>query len=75
MTKFREGRNSEGHKNIVGLVSSAEFGSRTKAVANGYGTIWMPELDEVRRSFEGIRVRALTLRSTLQGSTQLTVSF
>lgn len=64
MKNFREGRNSEGHKNIVASVSLANFGSRTKAVANSYGTFWMPELDEVRKSFMRVGVCTLTRRST-----------
>lgn len=75
MKKFREGRNSEDHKNIIDSVSLANFGSRIQAIANGYGTIWMPELDEVRKSFMRVGVCTLTLRSALQSSVQLKVSF
>lgn len=75
MKKFREERNYEDHKNIIGLVSLANVGSRIKAIANGYGTIRVPELDEVRKSFMRVGVCTLTLRSALQSSVQLKVSF
>lgn len=71
MLKFKERRTSEGHKGLIGLVSSAEQGSKPKAVANGCVIVQMPERCKVGRPFEGLGVCAVSLRSTLQGSGQL----
>lgn len=59
MLKFRKGRNFDGHKGLVGLLSSAEYGSKTKAVVSGYGIVQMPEICKVQRPFEGFRICAV----------------